>query len=142
MKLTGWFAAIALVTSSAALAEKRQQPQQQQEQIGAGGAGQAQMMGPQEITGEVVRVERNQLYLRHQGIIVPLRIEQKTQFGGGLTKEQLREGQQVRASFTVQDQVNNVATRIQPMGPGRGGAGMEQQMPEEQPQPQPEQQPY
>lgn len=141
-RLTGLFAAVALVFAGAALAEEGKYQTGQKEQP-TGGAGQAGQMQPgmNEITGQVVKVERNMVHLKsEEGAVIPLRLERQTQFQGDLSRENLREGVQIRANFRIENQTQNVATTIgkaeaMPPHEGAGGAGMEQ-FPE-QPVPEP-----
>lgn len=122
-ELIGVFSALALTAGGAAFAQQQPeqmgQAQQQQQQ--------AQQPGAQTLTGEVVRVERDTLYLRHMGAVIPFKLDRQTQYQAGLTQRELREGTQVRAQFMV-ERTTNRATSIAPAEqvPGRGGAGMEQ----------------
>jgi hypothetical protein len=67
-----------------------------------------------ELTGKVVRADKNMVWIDHMGAVVPLKIESNTRFeSAGVTKaNELKEGQEIRASFTVKDKTNNVATTI------------------------------
>lgn len=67
-----------------------------------------------ELSGKVVKADSRTLYLEHMGAIVPLKLDDKTEFAGeGLkSSRDLAAGQEVRASFTVEKETTNVATRI------------------------------
>src|SRR5262249_43096757 len=67
-----------------------------------------------ELTGKVVRADKNMVFVEHMGAVVPLKIESNTKFeSAGITKaNDLKEGQEIRASFTVKDKTTNVATAI------------------------------
>ena len=85
-------------------------------------------MSEQELTGEVVKVEGKTVYLKQeQGAVVPLRIDQSTQFEEGWrSAKDIKEGQQVRASFQIKNQTSNVAKKIGPsMETGQGGSGLD-----------------
>jgi hypothetical protein len=70
--------------------------------------------GTRQLSGTVVRADAGTLYLEHMGAIVPLKIDDKTEFSGEGVKSSrdLTEGQEVRASFTVKNETTNVADRI------------------------------
>jgi hypothetical protein len=74
----------------------------------AGGAGDEN----KELTGNVIKSEANTLYLEHMGAVVPMEIGRDTTFSGIRSTDDLAEGQQVRASFTVEDETKNVAASI------------------------------
>jgi len=71
-------------------------------------------LGKNELTGKVVRADKNTVYVDHMGAVVPLKIEPNTKFeSAGITKaNDLKEGQEIRASFTVKEKTTNVATAI------------------------------
>jgi len=80
--------------------------------------------GQQQLTGEFVKADRKTIYIDHMGAIVPLKVDKNTQFQGGVKRaSELKQGQQVRASFTVKNQTENLATSIQLTDQGTGGAG-------------------
>jgi hypothetical protein len=107
-----------------------------EQEPGLGGAGQqdAALLGEQELTGKVVKAERNTLYLEHMGAIVPLQVQRDTKFEGEFTRlRDVKEGQEIRASFEVKNQTKNVLKSVrsepsfepEPMQqPGTGGTGM------------------
>ena len=85
----------------------------------------------QELTGRVARTEPNQVWIEHEGALVPLRVEEGTRFEGELSEgqrfsrlEQLSAGDEVRASFEIRDQKNNVAQTVE----------LQQQQQQQQPQ--------
>jgi hypothetical protein len=67
-----------------------------------------------ELTGRVVRADNNMVWIDHLGAVVPLKIENNTKFeSAGVTRaKDLKEGQEIRANFTVKDKTTNVATTI------------------------------
>jgi hypothetical protein len=65
-----------------------------------------------ELSGKVIKSEANTLYLEHMGAVVPVEIASETRFSGVQSANQLAEGQDVRASFTVQAETRNVAETI------------------------------
>jgi hypothetical protein len=90
------------------------------------GADKSGMASGNELTGKVVRSDKKTLYVEHMGAVVPLKIDRKTKFEGDTLKSSrdLKEGQEIRASFTVENGTNNVATSIGLSSEaGRGGSG-------------------
>ncbi len=75
-----------------------------------------------ELSGKVVRSEANTLYLEHMGAVVPVEVGRKTRFSGIRSADQLAEGQEVRANFTVMDDRKNVANSISLVAPPTRGA--------------------
>jgi hypothetical protein len=133
-KLVGLFASVALLGSGMALAEDAQgtsQPSQQQ-QVGSdyGGSGsQAQMqgqpMGEKQVSGKVLKSTANEVHLLTDNGVIAVKVNKDTKFQDPNIKRarDLKEGQQVRTSFTV-EQTNNVARSITlDTGAGMGGAG-------------------
>ncbi|MHB8877508.1 MAG: hypothetical protein ACYC8T_27775 [Myxococcaceae bacterium] len=135
-KLTGLMAAVSLVFGGAALAQgtsptdqsspynqpsspETGQSQRQQE------SEQAKKEMQHELTGQVVKVERDFVYIEQQGAVVPLKLDKDTQFKN-LSKTELKEGQEIRASFQVEGRTTNVAQEISSLP---GDTGMEQQQP-------------
>jgi hypothetical protein len=84
-----------------------------------------------EISGRVVQASPGKLFLEHMGAVVEFRIPSDAQFSGGGVRSasDLSEGEEVRASFTVENETTNVAKRISvaraagPAGPPHEGAG-------------------
>jgi hypothetical protein len=77
-----------------------------------------------EISGRVVQASPSKLFLEHMGAVVEFNIAPDAQFtGGNLTSSRdLSEGQEVRASFTVENKTSNVVKRISAGRAGSGGA--------------------
>ena len=102
----------------------------QQGQVGGSqdqmGGKQGQManadVGEKEITGTVVKSSRSLLHLRTDNGIIPLKVGRDTQFQDPNVKRvrDLKEGQQVRASFDIQG-TDNVAKSIT-LDTGTGGS--------------------
>ncbi|MHB8877514.1 MAG: hypothetical protein ACYC8T_27805 [Myxococcaceae bacterium] len=118
-KLTGLLAALALTVTGAAFAEGQQKKSAEY--------GQKSELQQHQLTGQIVSVERNTVYLEQQGAIVPLKFDEKTKFSQ-VKKDQLKEGQEIRATFMVKDLKDNVASEISllssgsPMEPEKGGS--------------------
>jgi hypothetical protein len=95
---------------------------------GSGQVGTQPMAGESELTGKVVRSDAKTVWIDHMGAVVPLTINASTVFEGGtITRARdLKEGQEVRASFEVQNKTSNVAKTIS-LNEGQGGSGMEPQ---------------
>ena len=64
-----------------------------------------------EVLGEVVKVEANTLYIRHMGAVVPFELKADTKWSN-LQRQDLKEGREIRASFTVEGQTQNVLKEI------------------------------
>src|SRR5260370_3963101 len=67
-----------------------------------------------EVTGKIVRADGNTVWIDHMGAVIPLKIEPNTRFeSAGIARpKDLKEGQEIRASFTVQNKTTNVADSI------------------------------
>jgi hypothetical protein len=61
-----------------------------------------------ELSGKVVRASSRTVYLEHMGAIIPVSVDEKTRFSGEGVKStrDLKEGQEVRTSFTVKGTAN------------------------------------
>lgn len=108
---------------------------------GSGQAGQQAGQMQQDISGEIVKADKNSVFLKSdQGAVVQLKVQKDTQFSKsspgsqqqGAQKEiksarDLKEGQQVRASFEVKG-TDNLAKSIS-LDEGIGGSGFEEQQP-------------
>ncbi len=83
-----------------------------------------------ELSGRVVQASPSKLYLEHMGAVVEFNLE-NTEFSGGGSSKDLAEGQQVRASFIVENKTTNIAKRVSvtteagTAKPAPGGAGHE-----------------
>jgi hypothetical protein len=85
-----------------------------------------------QLTGRVVKSDKKMVWLEHQGAIVPLKIDKNTQFNDPSLKRasDLKEGDEIRASFEVR-KTDNVATSIEKsMSEGTGGSGTEVMSPD------------
>ncbi|WNG35177.1 hypothetical protein F0U61_17075 [Archangium violaceum] len=139
-KLVGLFASVALVSSGLALANddksKNQQTQSSQQmgsdalggsgtQQGQMGAGTTQQMGEKQITGTVVKSSANKLSLRTDNGIIDFKVDKQTKFQDPNVKQMrdIKEGQQVRTSFTVEKD-SNVAKSIS-LDTSMGGSGLD-----------------
>lgn len=67
-----------------------------------------------EVTGKIVRAEPNTVWIDHMGAVIPLKIDSNTRFeSAGIARpKDLKEGQEIRASFRVQNNTTNVADSI------------------------------
>ncbi len=93
------------------------------DEAGIGGSGQ---QAEQELTGKVVKAQSNKVFIEHMGAVVELKTSSKTQFEGDVKKaKDLKEGDEIRASFTVKNKTENEATSISRSSQGTGGAGFE-----------------
>jgi hypothetical protein len=68
--------------------------------------------GERELSGTVIKSEVNTLYIEHMGAVVPFTIGRDTRFSGVQSPGELAKGQQVRASFTLNGDTQNVAEQI------------------------------
>lgn len=86
--------------------------------------GATQQLGANELTGRVVKSGKKMIWVEHMGAIVPLTINKDTQFGDESLKraQDLKEGDQVRASFEVR-KTENIVTNLQKAEGGTGGSG-------------------
>jgi hypothetical protein len=122
-RIGGVLAGIILASSGAVLAAEGQQQSGQQPQTGqTGGSGmEGQQAGTQQLQGRVVRAGTRELYIEHMGAVVPVRLDEQTQYQGGISgARDIKEGQQVQVSFEVQNQTQNVARTVKP---SKGGGG-------------------
>ncbi len=147
--LVSLLASVAMLGSGLALAEEQPGKEKagMQQQEGYGGAGQERMeqhpgqmgqmqqMGQKELTGTVVKSSTRELLVRTEDGIITLKVTGATRFQGPNVQRapDLKEGQQVRASFEIQKD-ENVARSIS-LAPGMGGAGMEEMMEQEKEEP-------
>jgi hypothetical protein len=84
-----------------------------------------------EISGRVVQASPSKLFLEHMGAVVEFNIASDAEFSGGnvQSSRDLAEGQEVKASFTVENNTTNVAKRISlareagAAAPHHGGSG-------------------
>lgn len=111
-----------------------QEPVTQEPAIGGSGSvgdpaigGSGSTMGSQsatgkEVTGKVVKADRNTVWIDMQGAVVPLKVDKSTQFTDQNIKRarDLQAGQEIRASLEVKE-TDNVAKSISLSG--TGGAG-------------------
>jgi hypothetical protein len=107
LRLVSWVLALAVAVSAAYAADRPSTERR-------GPAPGHDASTRHELMGRVVRSGANVVYLEHMGAVVAFRITRGTQFTGLGAKASgdLVEGQQVLATFTVQDGVTNVARRI------------------------------
>ncbi|WPB80338.1 hypothetical protein KYC5002_14485 [Archangium violaceum] len=136
-KIVGLLATVALLSSGVALAgddKHKDQQGQTSGQMGSdiGGSGQpghmqTQMMtGEKQVTGTVVKSSSNLLHLRTDNGVISVKIDKDTQFADPAVKrvKDLKEGQQVRASFDIKG-TDNVAKSITLDQSNTGGSGLE-----------------
>jgi hypothetical protein len=77
-----------------------------------------------EITGKVLQASPSKLFLEHMGAVVEFNIAPDAKFSGGdfRSSRDLAEGQEVRASFTVENKTTNVAKELSLAGSGAMGS--------------------
>lgn len=95
---------------------------------GAGSMGQMKPMTGNQLTGQVLKSEKDKVLLKNaDGAIISLKVDKKTQFTDPSVKsaKNLQPGQEIRASFKVEG-TDNVATSIEPSTGGMGGSGVMQ----------------
>lgn len=88
-----------------------------------------------EITGKVLKVQGSTIYLDQNGAAVPLTLSNKTKFDEGMSKKTIKEGQEIKASFSIKNNTKNMAESISMSGTGGGGSesGFEEGWPQQQP---------
>lgn len=84
--------------------------------------GQEAVQGKHELVGKIAAIEGDMLYLSKNNAIIPVKVEQSTMVGGKeLTrsksvadqlKSDFREGEEVRTSFSVENNTENVAKSV------------------------------
>lgn len=84
------------------------------EEPGVGGAGTGQRQQG-ELSGQVVKVEGERLWLRHGGAVFPLELTDETRFTPNRQRA-LQPGQEVRARFTLEEG-GYVVNALEPLGP-------------------------
>jgi hypothetical protein len=118
------FGAALVLGAGAAHADEQKSKTATREQAGREAAA-------KEISGRVVTASPSKLFLEHMGAVVEFNLAPDAQFSGGSVRSSgdLTEGQEVRASFTVENRTTNVAKRISlaresgSAGPQHGGTG-------------------
>lgn len=112
-------------------------------EIDVGGTGampgvQHEMMGKQEVQGTVLRSDSKSVTINWNGAAVPFEISKLTTFTGVKSAKEVKEGQEVRASFEMRDNKNQlrslevIAAERLPSEtgpeklPGTGGTGLEE----------------
>ncbi|HKD39928.1 MAG TPA: hypothetical protein VKB87_06520 [Myxococcaceae bacterium] len=73
-----------------------------------------------EVTGKVVKADPNAVWIDHMGAVIVLKLDPNTRFeSADVTRaKDLKEGQEIRASFTVHNKTTNVADSISLEGSG------------------------
>ncbi len=88
---------------------------------------------PQELEGRIASVQGNWINLDHQGALIPLKADNQTQFQSQGDKQiqrasELKEGDEIRASFEVKGNVNNARSiEVTSATGGSSDQGLEQQ---------------
>lgn len=136
-KLIGLFASVAMLSSGVAFAHGQDKVKESQTQSQGATGGSGSQMGQSEqsgmtheLTGRVVKSDKSMVWVEHADAIVPLKIDKKTQFTDPSLKraQDLKEGDEIRASFEVR-KTDNVATSIGKSA-GTGGSGTEVMSPD------------
>lgn len=79
------------------------------------------MMGVQQLEGRVLKADKSSITIEHLGAAIPLTVQSSTAFQGVKSAKDIKEGQQVRASFELKGTKNEL-TSVEVL-PGAGGAG-------------------
>lgn len=101
-----------------------QQPSSEQSKKSESKSSKQQAQGPYELNGTVVSSREDKLYIKSSdGAVIPVDVNHKTRIEGkalsqnekieSQLKRELKEGDQVRTSFDVEKQTQNVATSIE-----------------------------
>jgi hypothetical protein len=87
-----------------------------------------------ELTGKVVKTDANTVWIEYSGAVVPLKVDANTHFEGASIKRarDLKEGEQIRASFTVNNRTDNLARTIS-LSSATGGSGLDTTKPSDTP---------
>ncbi|WP_426750423.1 hypothetical protein [Myxococcus sp. Y35] len=108
----------------------QQDPSMQQPSSGgsqmSGGMGGSQAQGQQELSGSVVAMRRDKVYIKDEnGAVVPIGVNHSTQIDGkpiekhrdihSHLRRELKEGDQVRTRFNVEKTTENMASSIEKM---------------------------
>jgi hypothetical protein len=80
--------------------------------------------GEKEISGRVLQASPSRLFIEHMGAVVELSLAPDAKFSGGnvTSSRDISEGQEVRASFTVENNTTNMAKQITVTSAGTGAA--------------------
>lgn len=91
----------------------------------AGGMGSTGMgMGQQSVEGRVLKADRSTITIEHNGAALPLSVASSTSFQGVKSAKDIKEGQQVRASFDLKKDKNELrSVEVLSGAGGAGGAG-------------------
>ncbi|AKQ67868.1 hypothetical protein A176_004780 [Myxococcus hansupus] len=92
----------------------------------SGGMGGSQMQGQQELSGSIVAVKRDKLYIKDEnGAVVPVGVTHSTQIDGKTIEKhrdihshlrrEIKEGDQVRTRFNVEKTTENMASSVEKM---------------------------
>lgn len=78
------------------------------------------------LTGNFVRADKGTLYVQQMGAIVPLKITAQTRFpGAAQSARELKPGEEIRATFDIQNQTTNIARSVELANQsGTGGSGI------------------
>ncbi len=88
----------------------------------AGGSmGSMGAMGEQSMEGRVLKADKTTITIEHNGAAIPLWVSSSTSFQGVKSVKEIKEGQQVRASFDLKKDKNELKS-VEVLG-GTGGAG-------------------
>lgn len=79
----------------------------------------------QSMEGKVLKADRNSITIEHMGAAIPLQVQSSTSFQGVKSARDIKEGQQVRASFNLNSKgAKNELTSVEVIGgAGQGGTG-------------------
>ena len=76
----------------------------------------------QQLEGKVLKADRNSITIEHMGAAIPLQVQSSTSFQGVKSAREIKEGQQVRASFSLKGSKNEL-TSVEVLPSSQGGSG-------------------
>jgi hypothetical protein len=78
-------------------------------------------MGEQSMEGRVLKADKTMITIEHMGTAIPLMVSSSTSFQGVKSVKEIKEGQQVRASFDLKKDKNELKS-VEVLS-GTGGTG-------------------
>jgi hypothetical protein len=79
-----------------------------------------------QLTGRVVKTDSSTVWVEHLGAVIPLKVDSNTRFDSASIQraKDLKEGQEIRASFTINNKTDNLAKSIS-LSSATGGSGLD-----------------
>ena len=93
-----------------------------------GTTGSTEMGQPQaqQVEGKVLKADKNSITIEHMGAALPLQVQSSTSFQGVKSAKDIKEGSQVRASFSLKGAKNELTSlEVLPSTGGTGSYGTE-----------------